>query len=128
MEKTEMMLKYEQETGKRSVNSVTDGIHGVCIDVWHWEYLAWLEAKATAYDRVMSGGDRSLKEVANFLGRTVAMDADGQWHWFAFKPTYIVDRWWGVDGSASGIIPFKYKKHISPEDSLTLPDGWEKKQ
>jgi len=66
MEKTEIMKRYEAETGKQSTRFVTDGIHSVGIEGWHYEYIVWLEAKATAYDRLMSGKP-TLKELANVL-------------------------------------------------------------
>ena len=40
---TELMKRYEKETGKPSMQCITDGIHCVGIDVWHYEYIAWLE-------------------------------------------------------------------------------------
>ena len=42
---TELMKRYEKETGKPSMRCVTDGIHCVGIDIWHYEYIAWLENK-----------------------------------------------------------------------------------
>ena len=40
MEKTEMMKRYEAETGKSSTQTITDGL-----DMWHYEYIEWLEAQ-----------------------------------------------------------------------------------
>ena len=46
MQKSEMMLLYEQETGKPSTRFVTDGIHTFSsIEVWHFEYVKWLEER-----------------------------------------------------------------------------------
>ena len=42
MEKNDVMLEYEKLTGKPSINRVTDGIHCVYIDVWHYEFINWL--------------------------------------------------------------------------------------
>ncbi|WP_319758124.1 hypothetical protein [uncultured Sphaerochaeta sp.] len=47
MEKTEMMLYYEKETREPSTRFVGDGIHTFSqIEVWHYEYVRWLEKKA----------------------------------------------------------------------------------
>ena len=35
---TELMKRYEAETGKSSTQTITDGL-----DIWHYEYIAWLE-------------------------------------------------------------------------------------
>jgi len=56
MEKTEMMKRYEAETDE--------------VATWTWherefltdDYIAWLEAKAAAYDRLMSGGKKAIEE------------------------------------------------------------------
>lgn len=45
MHKSEMMLLYEQETGKPSTRTVTDGVHIVGVEVWHYEYVKWLEER-----------------------------------------------------------------------------------
>jgi hypothetical protein len=63
MEKTEIMKRYEAETGKQSTRFVTDGIHSVGIEGWHYEYIVWLEAKATAYDRLMSMNSISENDI-----------------------------------------------------------------
>lgn len=165
MEKTEMMKRYEAETGKQSSRFVTDGIHSAGIEVWHYEYLAWLEAKATAYDRLlakkltdeeldnppaskilkemaekaeaydrlMSGGKKTLKEWANLLGRPVAMDFGGVVESYNTIPMRCDSAgYWYCDEYSENfedehfIIPkecFDYTG--SWQDSLTLPDGWE---
>ena len=35
---TDLMKRYEAETGKSSTQTITDGL-----DIWHYEYIAWLE-------------------------------------------------------------------------------------
>jgi len=52
MEKTEMMLSYEEETNKLSTRYVGDGIHGVAIQAWNYEYIEWLEDKASKYESI----------------------------------------------------------------------------
>lgn len=46
MTKSPMMIRYEQALGKPSIRVATDGIHAVGFEVWHYEYIAWLEAIA----------------------------------------------------------------------------------
>ena len=131
MEKSEMMKRYEAETGKQSTRFVTDGIHSAGIEVWHYEYLAWLEAKAAAYDRLMSGGKVSnAKEAANFYGRPVA-SVDREWKVFENLPKYDGYRWWDMESRA---FPSGETVHFNidafegdEENSLTMPDGWEEK-
>lgn len=52
MEKTEMMLLYEQETRKPSTRTVTDGVHIVGIEIWHYEYVKWLEERVARNRRI----------------------------------------------------------------------------
>ena len=67
-----LMERYEAETDE--------------IATWHWhdkefvtdDYIAWLEAKATAYDRLISGGKKTLKEWANIFGLPFAVGYNGQ--------------------------------------------------
>ena len=134
MEKTKTMLNYEQETGNQSTRFVTDGIHSYgSIEVWHYEYINWLEAKATAYDRLMSGGKKTPKEWANFLGWYIVKDLDGSWHGFEKKPTIIKEFmfWANPRGGKFFEIPSEFWKDIEYEgkweDSLTFPDGLEAK-
>ena len=133
MDKSEMMKRYEAETGKKSVRVMTDGIHAVAFDVWHFEYINWLESKAAAYDRLMSGGKKTLKEWANLLGRPVAMDFGGVVESYNSVPVRCDSAgYWYCDEYSENfedehfIIPkecFDYTG--SWQDSLTLPDGWE---
>ena len=41
--KSDLMLRYEAETGKPSINVITDGVHTVGLEVWHYEFISWLE-------------------------------------------------------------------------------------
>jgi hypothetical protein len=131
MEKTEMMKRYEAETGRKSVRGITDGIHAVWFDIWHYQYLQWLEAKADAYDRIMSGGKKTLKEWANLFGMVVAVDMDGE-AW-AFSGVPVIDREiWRNNEAHYGQGAFEIPKKLVEfdgnwKDSLTLPDGWEEK-
>ena len=133
MEKSETMKRYEAETGKQSTRFVTDGIHSAGIEVWHFEYIAWLETKAAAYDRLMSGGKKTLKEWANLLGRPVAMDFGGVVESYNSVPVRCDSAgYWFCDEYAENfedehfIIPNEVVDFTgSWQDSLTLPDGWE---
>ena len=78
--------------------------------------------KATAYDRLMSGGKKTLKEIANFLGNPVAVDREGRLLWFPRKPEIGLTTWIWYDKYLPKNL-FDYTG--SWQDSLTLPDGWE---
>jgi hypothetical protein len=142
MEKSEMMKKFEAETGKQSaiVKFMTGGqalerksYPKLGPYDYNMEYLAWLEAKAEAYDRIMSGGRKTLKEWANLLGRPVAMDFGGVVESYNTIPMRCDSAgYWYYDEYSENfedehfIIPkecFDYTG--SWQDSLTIPDGWE---
>ena len=81
-----------------------------------------LQAKAAAYDRLMSGGKKTLKEIANFLGNPVAVDREGRLLWFPRKPEIGLTTWIWYDNYLPKNI-FDYTGDW--KDSLTLPDEWE---
>ena len=125
MEKTEMMKRYEAETGE----SLEEAKERWKTFAFYSRYIAWLEAKATAYDRLMSGGRKTLKEWANFLGKCFAVDPDGFGYSFGSKPIIKDEHWW-PDGDRiaySAIRPDLIDFNGDWKDSLTLPDGWEEK-
>jgi hypothetical protein len=130
MEKSEMMLRYEQETGRKSVRGITDGFHDVWFDIWHYQYLQWLEAKAEAYDRLMSGiGKMSMQEWANFLDAPVTLDRDGKVKAHYSSPVRYSEEegWWYNPHNQRFEIP----RHLVdtygcwPHLSIKYPDGWE---
>ena len=99
----------------------------------HNQLAIWLsqleesKAKASAYDRLMTGGKKTPKEVANFLDLPIAQDKEGFWYAFGSPP--VIDELRGTWGSLLG-----YEKEIPScnirysgdwKDSLTMPDGWE---
>lgn len=96
-------------------------------------FREYLINKAAAYDRLMSGGKKTPKEVANFLGKPIAMDRVGAWYEHKHKPSigegYCEGVW------VSGLTGNDYIRSISVQidftgdwqDSLTLPDGWEER-
>ena len=133
MNKTEMMKKFEEETG------LADEFGAMIQSVRNCEplnedYVAWLEAKASACDRLMSGGKKTPKEWANIFGVSLAKDMDGSWWAYEKKPilTKMFDTIWN---NISGGCAFKFPSWIWKDfdydgdwlSSLTLPDGWEEK-
>jgi hypothetical protein len=124
MEKTEMMKRYEEETGK-----LVEIQEGPCKGCIQNNYYQWLSAKAEAYDRLMSGGKKTLKEWANILGKPVAIDIENRLLWFPKKPEIGLVTWIWYDNQfgcigeelPNGLIDFSGDW----KDSLTLPDGWE---
>jgi hypothetical protein len=92
--------------------------------------ISALKEKAEAYDRLMSGG-MSMKELANILGKPVAIDAENRLWWFPKKPEIGWTTWIWYDnqfgsfgeGLPNGLIAYTGDW----KDSLTLPDGLEEK-
>ena len=120
MDKSEMMKRYEKETGETLDTSVlAEDPSGS----WYG-YIDIVDAKATAYDRLMSGGKKTMKEIANFLGNPVAVDREGRLLWFPRKPEIGLTTWIWYDKYLPKNI-FDYTGDW--KDSLTLPDGWETK-
>ena len=126
MEKSEMMKRYESETGESARDELYSGSMKLYMPTN--DYIAWLEAKTNAYDRLMSG-EPTAKEIANVLNRIIAMDADFKWYAFGAIPYGTTKfRWVAVRGSTKYRVPcFNIKFDGDWEDSLTLPDGWEEK-
>jgi hypothetical protein len=88
-----------------------------------------LKAKAEAYDRLMSGGNKTPKEVANFFGKPIAMDMDGEWRvFYDCIPTIKGCCWTPTEMYEYDVIPSILIDFTGDwKDSLTLPDGWEEK-
>jgi len=92
------------------------------------EYIKWLETKASSYDRLMSGGKKTLKEWANLFGMIFVVDQEG--YGFAYKDTpvcYDEDGGWdSVIGVYSALIPPDLIDFNGDwKSSLTLSDKWE---
>ena len=139
MEKTEMMKKFEAKMGMSSVVRICTGIDSV--DVMSNEYICWAEsyfseceAKAAAYDRIMGGGKKTLKEWANIFGMVIAVDQNGEASCFAHVPVPVM--YLNADDGIWTNSPENYgeETYLLPpdlidfngdwKDSLTLPDGW----
>lgn len=97
------------------------------------------QAKAAAYDRLMSGGQKTPKEIANIFGFPIAMDCyssnhefqhGSDWHWFTAKPFIDGENdCWTFKRGMWGKVPYGLLDGYVGDwqDSLTLPDGWETK-
>jgi hypothetical protein len=137
MEKTEMMKRYEAETG------FTDAIVMVKIGFaklyfpslayvqWIEERFAKSEAKAPTYGRLMSGGIKTPNDIVNFFGTPGLIIDDGDLILLDDRP--IVDIGFNEDGepyddirgaNQIGYIEGKFDAS-EYEDGVVLPDGWE---
>ena len=129
--KTAMMLKYEQETGK-----LVEIQEGPCKGCIHRKYYEWLQSKAEVYDRIMSGGKKTPKEIANIFGFPIAMDCyssnhdfqnGNDWNWFTTKPFIDGENdCWTIKRGQWGRVPYGLLDGYTGEwqDSLTFPDRW----
>ena len=88
-------------------------------------FREYLINKAAAYDRLMSGGRKTLKEIANFLQHPIAIQPSrlGCIAIFANVPFLGETEWKGHWMSA---ISCDLDYTGDWKDSLTLPDGCEK--
>ena len=88
-----------------------------------------LEPKAEVYDRIISGGKKTLKEWANIFGMPVAVDKNLSGIVFDEIPELLrtVEAWRAPHGYV-GLIPSLTIDFSGDwKDSLTFPDGWEVK-
>ena len=125
MIKTEMMKKYEAYSGETLEEAEGRGKTLAFLS----KYTRWLEVKADAYDRLISGGKKTLKEWANIFGLPVAMDKNLSGIVFDEIPELLrtVEAWRALHGYV-GLIPSLLIAFSGAwQDSLTLPDGWEVK-
>ena len=68
MTKSPMMIRYEQALGKPSIRIATDGIHAAGFEVWHYEYVAWLESTAAAFFAAEAQRAATLTHTLHDLG------------------------------------------------------------
>ncbi len=134
MIKTEMMKKYEQETGCNALEIVYDELLKEDVYSIPKQYGDWLEAKAEAYDRIMSGGQKTPKEIANIFGFPIAMDCyssnhefqhGSNWNWFTTKPFIDGENdCWTIKRGQWGRVPYGLLNGYDGEwqESLTFPD------
>ena len=98
------------------------------------ENILQLEAKATSYDRLMSGGKFTMKEMANIKKRPVTIDKDGTINAHGAIPHLARGGFvgftdcWVNDADDYAEIDESFVEIPEGLDwtySLTLPDGWE---
>ncbi len=133
---TELMKQYEDEQDRIAVVEHSTG------KVYLPKYGEWLERKvlslidkSEAYDRLMSGqAAMTLKEIANFKGRPITVDADGAINAHGAEPHLARGGFagysdcWANDADDYEEIPESFVEIPEGFDwttSLTLPDGWE---
>ena len=134
MEKTELMLEYERETRETLDMSI---LREDASGSWYG-YIDVVDAKASAYDRLMSGKARMTpKEVANIFGFPIAMDCfssnhefqnGNDWDWFTSRPFLDGENdCWRIKHGMWARVPYGLLDGYTGDwkDSLTLPDGWE---
>ena len=103
MEKSEMMKRYEAETGKQAVDCLTEYPFD--------DYTRWLEAKAAAYDRIMSMNSISENDIQ------IVLDGNA---WCAYRLPF---RNLQEDDAGFGATPQIALIALLKSE---LPDGWEK--
>jgi len=129
MEKTEMMCMYEQESGLLAIKKVVlesmyDEYEHDTIYVLTNDYVQWLEAKSAAYDRLMIGGEKTLKEWANIFRMPVAIQPLLRNHVAVFANVPYID----MDNPTRWTGQWMYTIRLNTEfegdwtTSLTLPD------
>lgn len=113
MEKSKLMEQYEAKINQR-VNWAANPIG----------YTKWLEAKAEAYDRLVSG-EYTLKDMANIFQMYSVIDSDGYTRLFADQPFIKGNGWSSNFPEDEFPIPGVAKHTGDWATSLTLPDGFE---
>ncbi len=118
------MEKSKRETGgiEKFIEEAMDSRLNQIIEALS-EKIDELEAKAAAYDRIMSGGKKTLKELANFLGKPITVDKSGAIFAHEFVPhTSFGDMWVSNLFDCMAIHPNLIDYTGDWKDSLTLPD------
>ena len=134
MEKTDLQEQFKDEQDREAVAEFSHGkIYLPAYGEWCERKAVKLMAKAEAYDRLMSGGKKTLKEWANIFGMPVTVDQNGEAACFGHVPVMCHDKGEGIwtnspehYGEEIYLLPPYLIDYTSDwEDSLTLPDGWE---
>ena len=140
MEKTEMMKRYEAETGNESFYVYEDA-YTLPTDTYAEEYIEWLEAKANISDEAIEAFQKiirnqcdeisALKEKAEAYDRLMSMNSLSK---NDIKIVLYGKAWCAYR------IPFRNQQEeeagfgVTPQIALIallkseLPDGWEEKQ
>ena len=128
MDKTETMKRYEADTGE----SLEEAKERWKTFAFYSRYIAWLEAKAAAYDELMQR-QVTMQELANITNRPVAVSEDcTKFIVFSNKPD-LEDFCCGEEegdrlawiGERLFSITLREMYDGCWWTSLTLPDGWE---
>ena len=106
---------------KQSVEKFQEIITNQC------DEISALKEKAEAYDRLMGGGNKTLKEWANVLNMIVTLNFDGNLEIWEKVPTFQAGTWCG-DGYVGVLASDCWDYTGDWKDSLTLPDGWEEER
>ena len=135
MRKTDLQKQFEEEQDREAVVEFRHGrIHLPAYGEWCEHKVLKLMDKAIAYDRLMSGGKFTMKEMANIKKRPIAIDKDGTVDAHGAEPHLARGGFagycdcWVNDADDYEEIPESFVE--IPDDfdwttSLTLPDGWE---
>ena len=136
MEKTDLQEQFKDEQDREAVAEFSHGkIYLPAYGEWCERNVLKLMDKATAYDRLMSGGKKTLKEWANIFGMLVAVDRNGEAACFVHVPVMYLDAGEGIWANSPDhygeeiylLPPYLIDFDGDWKDSLTLPDGWEAK-
>ena len=132
MEKTDLQKQFEEEQDSEAVVELFSfgKVYLPAYSEWCERKALKLMDKAEAYDRLMSGGKKTLKEWASIFGTPVAVDKNLSGIVFYEIPELLrtVEEWRALHGYV-GIIPSLLIDYSGDwEDSLTLPDGWEEEE
>ncbi len=74
MTKTDMMIRYEETTGKPSTRFITDGVHSVGIEVWHYDYINWMVKQVEEYYALLEKIKRMLPKEETTVNPDVKVD------------------------------------------------------
>ena len=130
MDKADLQKQFEDEQDREAVAEFSHGkIYLPAYGEWCERKALNLMEKAEAYDRLMSGGKKTLKEWANIFGKPIVVDSDDTILVFSSVPRYeggysqegeFIDDW---IGEVIAHIDCEYEGEYV--DDVTLPDGWE---
>jgi len=136
MDKSELQKQFEDEQDREAVAEFPHGnIYLPAYGEWCERKVLSLIDKAEAYDRLTSGGKKTLKEWANMFGMAVAVDQNREAACFVHIPAMYPNNGKGIwtnspthYGEETYLLPpYLIDFKGDWKDSLTLPDGWEEK-
>ena len=132
MEKTELMNLEEaiEHCKKTEAKETLEGNLECALE--HKQLSEWLSdyknvrAKSEAYDRLLSGGKKTLKEWANIFGMYFAVSKNGVGYAYKYEPLLACNNF---RGQCFSVIYPEFIDYTGDwRDSLTLPDGWEERE